>query len=181
MQRAPGGGAEQVRIDREVWLGQPGAFADIRHVGRGTRHTLSEVKYGYPEEAILRHLRRSMGTRNAPVGERVIVVADTARRKDWDGILAALRAELRLPLEVWSAAELFARIQSAFGVTIQSLSPETLIEPARRDRSRQGFPRLWRQESGRLRQRPVAVFTDLALRLLAPQAASRAAAHGLGT
>jgi hypothetical protein len=52
---------EAVRIDREYWLGTPGAFADIRVVPDAQPPYVVEVKYGYSRDILLRHLRRKYG------------------------------------------------------------------------------------------------------------------------
>ncbi len=47
---------EAVRIDREYWLGSPGAFADIRVAPSGRPSYFVEVKYGYTNEKLIHHL-----------------------------------------------------------------------------------------------------------------------------
>ena len=49
---------ETIRIDREYWLGAPGAFADIRVCPPGEHPYFVEVKFGYTREMLLRHLAR---------------------------------------------------------------------------------------------------------------------------
>jgi hypothetical protein len=58
--RRDGLAPEHVQIDREVALGRPGAFADIRVRPRGGETYFVEVKYGCPDDAILRSLARNM-------------------------------------------------------------------------------------------------------------------------
>src|SRR5262245_27836200 len=53
---------EAVRIDREYWLGSPGAFADIRVAPSGQPPYFVEVKYGYTNERLVRHLARKYGS-----------------------------------------------------------------------------------------------------------------------
>ena len=49
---------EAIRIDREHWLGVPGAFADIRVAPAHRRLYLVEVKFGYTADMLVRHLTR---------------------------------------------------------------------------------------------------------------------------
>src|SRR5947209_8030627 len=49
---------ENIRIEREYYLGLPGAFGDIVVMRPGQAPYAVEVKYGYPSDIVVRHLRR---------------------------------------------------------------------------------------------------------------------------
>ena len=61
---------EDVQIDREVAMGPPGAFADIRVRPRGGETYFVEVKYGCADEAIVRSLRRKYAEPGEVVSQR---------------------------------------------------------------------------------------------------------------
>ena len=63
---------ETIRIDREYWLGAPGAFADIRVCPPGEHPYFVEVKFGYTREMLVRHLARKY---------RMVTSARMARRR----------------------------------------------------------------------------------------------------
>jgi len=96
-----------VRIHQEVYLGSPGAFADIRVMVRGAAPYFVEVKYGYPRETIIRHIRRKYGapTEVTRCGSKVVLVVDTHRHPDWrEGEIVASNAFFqRLPEESQAA------------------------------------------------------------------------------
>jgi adenylate cyclase len=48
---------ETIRIDREYWLGAPGAFADTRVAPVGQLPYFVEVKFGYTSEMLVRPRR----------------------------------------------------------------------------------------------------------------------------
>ncbi len=56
---------EDVVIDREFHLGEPGAFADMRVAPPGAAPYFVEVKFGYSAETLRRHLSRKYGPRTA--------------------------------------------------------------------------------------------------------------------
>src|SRR5690348_14524132 len=49
---------KEVRIEREYYLGKPGAFADIRVAPASSPPYVVEVKFGYSPDLLLRSLRR---------------------------------------------------------------------------------------------------------------------------
>jgi hypothetical protein len=73
-----------IRIDREYWLGAPGAFADIRVVPGTRAPYFVEIKYGYSRETLLSHLRRKYSRRPRGIeGEsKVILIIDAANCPD---------------------------------------------------------------------------------------------------
>ena len=123
---------EHVQIDREVAVGQPGAFADIRVRPRGGETYFVEVDYGYTDEAIVRSLRRKYGQPGEVVSQatRVVLVVDRIGRADWDGLVRAAAAALRpgLTLEVWDEARFAALLRTHFDVELGEVVPERLVD-----------------------------------------------------
>jgi len=123
---------EEVAVDQEVFLGVPGAYADIRVDAPGARPYFVEVKYGYPAARILESLHRKYGP-GAPLAaghERIVLVVDRAAHHDWPAIEAAVRDGLGhgLGLEVWDEARLLELIEEQFAVRLGSLSADTLLD-----------------------------------------------------
>lgn len=119
-----------VRIHQEVYLGSPGAFADIRVSVRDAAPYFVEVKYGYPRETIIRHIRRKYGvatdvTRGA---SKVVLVVDARTHQAWPEMQSELQATLwrGLRLEIWNEARLIALIRERFGVQIDTVGGETV-------------------------------------------------------
>ena len=99
---------EDIRIDQEVYLGVPGAFADIRvKVPDGAPYFV-EIKYGYPSDKIIKHLSRKYGaeTDANKDASKVVLVIDSQCYENWPGIEAELQHRLKpgLKLEVWLEA-----------------------------------------------------------------------------
>ena len=124
-------GPETIRIDREYWLGAPGAFADIRVCPPGEHPYFVEVKFGYTREMLLRHLARKY---KSYVGEngasKVVLVIDRTAYSDWDqlqrDVVACLHAGLEL--EVWDEDRLLSLLAERFGVTIPQITPDDLLD-----------------------------------------------------
>lgn len=119
---------EGVQIDREFYLGAPGAFADIRVKPPDRQAYFVEVKYGYSFDTLLRHLRRKYGpqTSGSTLTSKVVLVIDSAE--------TALVAELArfvhptLELEVWDEAHLLALIRERFGLDLPAITAESLVD-----------------------------------------------------
>jgi class 3 adenylate cyclase len=107
---------EQVRIQQEVFLGVPGAFADIRVGVPGKAPYFVEIKYGYPADRLVAHLARKYGPETPGGGEadRLIVVVEREGDVDWRDVTACLRPELTL--EVWDESKLLSLLRERFGV-----------------------------------------------------------------
>jgi class 3 adenylate cyclase len=123
---------EAVRIDREHWLGTPGAFADIRVVPGSRQPYMVEVKYGYSRDTLLRHLRRKYG-QPAPALEgvaRIILVIDSEVSRD----RRALEAELAqclcpgLALEIWDEDRFLGLLRQRFQVEVKAITAENLLD-----------------------------------------------------
>lgn len=123
---------EDVQIDREVALGPAGVFGDIRVRLRGGATYFIEVKYGYPDEAILSSLRRKFAQPGAVAQEatRVRLVADRAGRADWDGLLRAAAEALPagMTLEVWDEERFLGALRRHFQVDLATIAPEELLD-----------------------------------------------------
>ena len=123
---------EDVQIDREVALGTPGAFADIRVRPRGGETYFVEVKYGYADAAILHSLRRKYAEPGAVAseGKRVVLVVDRSGRADWDGLVLAAAAELGagMTLEVWDEARFAAVLRAHLDVELGEFDAEILVD-----------------------------------------------------
>lgn len=123
---------EKVRIEREFYLGKPGAFADIRVAPPGAEPYVVEVKFGYPTDMLLRHLQRKYGEAVpalAGVG-KVVLVIDTAGRTDWERVAAAGAGCLApgVGLEVWDEARLIQLLRDRFGIDVPAITPDNLLE-----------------------------------------------------
>jgi class 3 adenylate cyclase len=120
---------EKARIEREYDLGRPGAFADIRVAPQAAAPYFVEVKFGYSDDQLLRHLQRKYAE-PTPGGAKVILVIDVAARPDWPRVRAAAAAGLApgLGLEVWDEARLIQLLRERFGIAIPAITADNLIE-----------------------------------------------------
>lgn len=126
------GGADDVQMDREFYLGSPGAFADIRVQPLGGRPYFIEVKYGYSNDVLLRHLRRKYGPESpgAASASKLILVIDSDSRPDWPALQAEIHRVLRsgLELEVWNEAHLLALIRRRFRADLSAITADGLVD-----------------------------------------------------
>lgn len=123
---------DDIRINQEVYLGTPGAFADIRVIVPGAAPYFVEIKYGYAPDKIIRHLKRKYGTRT-PANEdasKLILVVDSTVHKDWPEVEGEIRACLRpgLDLEVWGEQILLSQIRERFNLNMNALGAGHLAE-----------------------------------------------------
>ncbi len=124
-------GPETVRIDREFWLGAPGAFADIRVAPAGQLPYFVEVKFGYTGEMLVRHLARKYQSRaGGAAASKVVLVIDRTGRANWEPLERELRACLHvgLELEVWDEDRLLSLLAERFGVVIPGITPDALLD-----------------------------------------------------
>jgi class 3 adenylate cyclase len=122
-----------VLVDREVYMGSPGAFADIRVRPPGAPPYFVEVKHGYPDEVLARHLARKYGRDAGAALEganRLVIVVDAAGRGDWTRRFHEISGGLApgLAVEVWDEAELLRRLRECFGIEVESITTEDLID-----------------------------------------------------
>ncbi len=122
----------KVSIDREFYLGIPGAFADIRVVREGQDAYFVEVKHGYSTTTLLKHLHRKYGPHAPAVrwGKKLVLVVDLEDRPDW----AYLEAELPrclapgLEYEIWDEQRLRTMMQERFQTDLQAVTAESLVD-----------------------------------------------------
>jgi len=123
---------EDVCILQEVYLGTPGAFADIQVKVPNAAPYFVEIKYGYPPDKVIKHLKRKYGTRTeANAGAaKLILVIDSDRYEDWAEAEAELRKSLysELVLEIWTEERLLSLISTEFDLRLDSLAEENLTE-----------------------------------------------------
>lgn len=129
---AEGVAPEQVKVDRDVCLGLPGAFADIRVAPPRGPHYFVEVDVGYSDAALLRSLRRKY-TQCTPAiqgAAKLVLVIDTERHPNWPALEADLARTLAggLKLEVWSLQMLLDKLRSRFSVNITSITEQNLVD-----------------------------------------------------
>jgi class 3 adenylate cyclase len=124
-----GNGSGDVAIDREYWLGRPGAFADIRVRRAGQAPYYVEVKYGYEDQVLVSHMRRKYGAPDIEPA-RLVLVLDVEPRTDWPRTLAAIRAAVapQIELEVWGRREFLERLRACYGVAIESINAQDLLD-----------------------------------------------------
>lgn len=134
---------EEVRIEREYFLGKPGSFADIRVVPRFSTPYLVEVKFGYSDDTLVRHLQRKYAEPTPALADagKVVLVVDAADRPDWPRIESAAAECLApgLELEVWNEARLIQLIRDRFQIEIPAITPANLLEVRQSIDRAQGF------------------------------------------
>ncbi|MGH8594926.1 MAG: adenylate/guanylate cyclase domain-containing protein [Gammaproteobacteria bacterium] len=123
---------ESVQIDREFYLGTPGAFADIRVVPPGQQAYFVEVKYGYSFDTLLRHLRRKYGpeTSGSTLGSKIILVIDSEDHRGRAPSVGEFARNVHpgLELEVWDEQHLLSLIRERFGTDLPAITAESLVD-----------------------------------------------------
>src|SRR4051794_15072237 len=76
---------ENIRIEREYFLGSPGTFADIHVDALGIPPYVVEVKFGYSSDTLLRHMRRKYAEVGPSLANvtKVILVVDASAHASW--------------------------------------------------------------------------------------------------
>ena len=123
---------EAVRIDREYWLGAPGAFADIRVAPSGHATYFVEVKFGYRNDVLVAHLLRKYAPPipgHAATG-KIVLVVDCVARPGWDRLETEIAKGLApgFELEIWDEDRLVAFLTERFGINITSITPAALLD-----------------------------------------------------
>jgi hypothetical protein len=123
---------EQVVITQEVYLGSPGAFADMRVCAPGVAPYFVEVKCGSSRDYLLRTIIRKYG-RNAqiqPGVSKLLLVISVELAHDWSEIESELKGQLHpvLMLEVWDEQTLLTLLRGRFQVEATSLGIENVDE-----------------------------------------------------
>lgn len=123
---------EDIQVDREFYLDASGAFADIHVAPPGAPAYFIEVKNGYCNDVLVRHLRRKYGpeTPGAAAGSKLILVIDSAKRPNWEAVQAEIVQALRpgLELEVWSEEHLLALIRQRLRWDLKEITAEGLLD-----------------------------------------------------
>lgn len=123
---------QSIRIDREYYLGNDGAFADIRVVPDGAAPYMVEVKFGYSDKTLLNHMKRKYSklTKLLAGTAKVILVVDTDNRPDWLLMETEISNSLALgiELEVWNEGRLIQLLGERFQTQISAITPGNLIE-----------------------------------------------------
>lgn len=119
------GPLETVRIDREYHLGPRSTFADLRIAPAAAPPYFLEVKVGYADAVLVRHVLRKYGA-DAQVADdaaKLVLVVDRQPRKDWPAVEAAIRRGLNpgLALEVWDEQTLTRTIRDRLGVEVDAI------------------------------------------------------------
>jgi class 3 adenylate cyclase len=134
---------EDVSIDREAYLGIPDTFADIRVRPKGGEPYFVEVKVGYPDDLLVRHLGRKYHGKvdGATAVGRLVLVVDLEGRTQWPRTLQAIRDAIRpgIELEVWDERGLLERLRQCFSVSVESISAADLLEVAHAIDRAKGF------------------------------------------
>lgn len=132
-----------IRVDREFHLGAPSTFADIRIAPAGAAPYFIEVKVGYSDAALVRHLARkySIDTPQVNEADKVVLVVDAEDRPRWNEVEAALRAQFnpRLQLEVFDESSLQAAVLERLGVNVGAITEQQLLDVRDRIESALGF------------------------------------------
>ena len=123
---------DEVRIDREFNLGRSDSYADIRVVPRSASPYFVEVKFGYPNELLLRHIRRKFGEASPALSgaNKVVLVVDLADRPNWPDVERELATHLApgLRLEVWDEHHFIGLLKTCFSISIPAITPTHLLE-----------------------------------------------------
>jgi class 3 adenylate cyclase len=124
---------EHVRIDQEVYLGVPGAFADLRVASPPkVAPYFVEVKWGYAPDHVLRTLSRKYGPNSGAQQDaaRVVLVYESDRVADWPDLEAKIRAAMRpgLALEVWNERRLVDMLDRVFELKVDSICAANLLD-----------------------------------------------------
>ena len=114
---------QSVETIREVRLGSPGTFADIRVAPAARAPYFVEIKWGYGADETVERLVRKYATNPDRRCQRLVVVSDDADGPARPGLEAALRQRLcpSLAIETWGEAEICRRIEESFGLRIETL------------------------------------------------------------
>ncbi|MFM8708667.1 MAG: hypothetical protein ACKOHK_11470, partial [Planctomycetia bacterium] len=135
--------AADVRVEREYYLGKPGAFADIRIVPAGSAPYIVEVKFGYSADMLVRHIQRKYQDRLPALGDvrKIILMIDSEGREDWPRIESAIASSLApgLELEVWNETRLIQLLYERFEIRIPEITPSSLLDVRQVIDRAQGF------------------------------------------
>jgi class 3 adenylate cyclase len=114
---------ESVETIREVRLGAPGAYADIRVAPASQAPYFVEIKWGYSADECVERMARKYATNPDPACTRLVVVTEHGDGAGRPLLQAALRQRLcpSLTIDTWGEAELRRRIEESFGLRFDAL------------------------------------------------------------
>ena len=132
-----------VQIDREYYLGKPGAYADIK-VSPGTSAPyIVEVKFGYSVDKLLRHLKRKYAEMTPALEDisKLVLVIDAEDRPDWSLIESQVMGCLAsgLKLEVWGESRLIQFLRNQFHAEISTITLSNLLDARQAIDRAQGY------------------------------------------
>jgi len=122
---------QSVRIRQEVQLGAPDAFADIV-VNAPRANYIVEVDYGYSleriSESISRKFQRDLDWFKGI--SKLILIFDRDNHPDQLHLERNVRKFIpgHWKLELWDEGDLLARVREHFGIKLESLQPDTLLD-----------------------------------------------------
>ncbi len=109
-----------------------GASADIHVKPKSASPYCVEVKFGYPNDMLLKHLRRKHQVQVPALSEvtKVILVIDSEGRADWSEVENSIATSLSpgIELEVWNESKLVQLLNDRFKTAIPAISPDSLID-----------------------------------------------------
>jgi class 3 adenylate cyclase len=143
-----------VKINREVYLGIPGTYADIRVQVPGSPPYFVEVKYAREPNIIIGSIKHKYGNDSSALdgASKLILVVDTQRHKDWPKIQKEIESNMQggLKLEVWDESHLISLIRASFDLDFDNLSEENvplLKEALDKDRGLIAFGKEWNNDN----------------------------------
>lgn len=132
-----------VQIDREYYLGKPGAYADIKVSPVVSAPYIVEVKFGYPVDKLLRHLKRKYAERTPALEgiSKLVLVIDSENRPDWSLLESQVMGCLApgLKLEVWGESRLIEFLRNQFHAEISTITLTNLLDARQSIDRAQGY------------------------------------------
>jgi adenylate cyclase len=116
---------EQVGTIREVRLGAPGAFADIKVTPGNKPSYFVEIKWGYTRDEFIDRLARKYTINPDSSCEKLIIVTDATGDCNWSETNEILRRRLcsSLEIEIWGEAEILRQLERYFGLQVEAFRP----------------------------------------------------------
>ena len=143
----------KIKINRETYLGIPGAYADIKVQVPGSPAFFVEVKYGREPNSIISSIANKYDNDSPALdgASKLILVVDAERHKGWPGIQKEIESNIRegLKLEVWDESHLISLIRSSFELDIDTLSEDNipkLKEALDKERGLYAFGKEWNND-----------------------------------
>ncbi len=119
---------DQVRIDREVYLGQPSAFADLRVTAPGSSPFFIDVKCATPRQTVVDRIAHKYGQGCALDGATQLLVFVDEDESPGDSSSLAHELQSRvasgLEVQVFGSKQLAARLGEQFDIALDSFEEE---------------------------------------------------------